>query len=267
MLFFVVAFAHEAKAVIKHYNLTRIEPSPFALYGNGNVALIVSGMGASSALIATTHLLTRFNATQDDTLINLGICAATENFSLGQTLIAHTISDNASQKNIYPDLRFSHPFHEVHLYTANQPQDQPLPKAEAVDMEAFFVLQAARIFLPTSKLFIAKVVSDHFDTAVPDKTKVHTWMSALLEDILPIINAMQTEKSQAIHYTQTLQTELDKLSTALQLTQTQSHLLLSHLNYYILRHHKEPLLPKYIQQTHKKEQKDAFNKLLTLLAS
>ncbi len=267
MRFFVIALLHEAKAIIKHYQLKRVEPSLFEVYADKETALIVSGMGRDNALMATTYLLSTYRAQASDVLFNLGICAANANFCLGETLIVHSITYHHEHKSIYPDMRYKHPFKEVTLTTVNEPQDEALPGVQALDMEAYFVLLAARMFIPTSHLFVAKVVSDHFSRVIPDKKDVASWMESLLMNVLPIIEALGNEAPQGITYSLALSQELDKLTRSLQLTQTQSHLLLSHLNYYILRHKKEPLLPKYVEHHHKKEQKDAFTKLLTLLAS
>lgn len=269
MMYFTMALLAEAKPLIKDLKLTLTQQSPFQIYSNEMIKLIITGMGQEQALMATTHLLTKYPPTDRDLVVNFGIAGAAKDFTIGELVVAHTLLQQHSGKKIYPDMRLTHPFKELVLTTVNQVQTQDDPQLQAVDMEAFGVVQAALLFIKSSQVFVFKVVSDHFSATIPSKEKVAQWMTPHIEMLLALLDNAQHKLPQKLHYSPTLTQEIHKTIAVLKLTQTQANQLHDRIKGYILKHGKEPMMPKHLPEMiqHKKEQKDAFNKLLNLLAA
>ena len=262
MVYIVTALLAEAKPLIKKYKLSPEVQSPFSIYSNENIKLIITGIGGDLALMATTFLLTKFPPTSNAILVNLGITGSIH--PIGEALLAHTISSDRSGHSYYPDMRLTHPFREVVLHTVDTPIEEA-GNYEAVDMEAFYVYKAALAFLSSSQIMIFKVVSDNFSANIPSKEDVFGWIDTHLEMLFKLIETAIEKKPQTLSFSPQLQIEREKVQEALQLTKAQNDQFSDALKGYLLRNHTEPLLPKHLPMKHKKEQKDAFNKLLTLL--
>ncbi len=266
MIYIVTALAAEAKPVVKHLKLKLIAQKPYEIYAAEKYRLIISGMGRDQALMATTHLLSTFSPSPNDILVNIGIAAAQPTHLIGDAFIAHTLTDTLSGKHFYPDMRMDHPFKELALSTVDAPLDAKSPY-ESADMESFFIYKAALNYLSSAQIIIFKVISDHFSSAIPSKEAVFGWIEAHLEELFVQLENLEEKFPHKVAFSGLLQKEALKLIEALQLTKAQSDRLNDALKGYILRHKKEPLLPKYLPIQHKKEQKDAFAKIITLLAS
>lgn len=76
MIFVSIAMMPEARPIIDRFNLKMSKgENRFRIYENESIKLIVTGVGATNAMIATVYLLTRYGAKKTDCLINLGIAA------------------------------------------------------------------------------------------------------------------------------------------------------------------------------------------------
>lgn len=76
MIFITAAMVSEARPIIDRFSL-KINGSEnrFRIYENESIKLIITGVGATKAMIATVYLLTRYGAKKTDCLLNLGIAA------------------------------------------------------------------------------------------------------------------------------------------------------------------------------------------------
>ncbi len=263
-----MALLAEAKPLIKDLKLTLQQQTPFAIYANEDVMLIISGMGPDQALMATTHLLTKYPASPRDIIVNFGIAGAIKDYKIGEIITAHTIKNRQNRK-FYPDMRLSHPFKEVVLTSLDSVQTQESADIQAVDMEAYGVCQAALNFVKSSQIAVFKVISDHFSAAIPTKEQVYDWIQPHIEILMALLDNAQTKLPDKLSYSDTLQAKIEKNIMTLKLTQTQANQLHDRIKGYILRHGKEPMMPKPLPEMtqHKKEQKDAFNKLINILSS
>ena len=268
MIYFIVALLPEAKPLIKNLKLTLLRQTPFQIYGDEDSKLIITGIGKENALMATTHLLTHYSPMSSDILVNFGLAGAHKNFEIGEMILAHTLINAATNKKFYPDMRLSHPYKEVKLTTLSEVQTTPDPDVEVVDMEAYSVFQAALMFLKSSQLLTLKIISDHFSAVIPDKEQVDRWITPHLELLMALLKNYQEQLPKKLYYSQTLQDEIDKTTALLKLTNSQINQLQDQVKGYILRHGHEPLFPKHLSgfTQHKKEKKDAFIKLIDLLA-
>ena len=57
----------EADPFIVGLRLDQVESAPFAVYGNGNVILIISGIGKTNAAVATAYLILKYAPVKDTT--------------------------------------------------------------------------------------------------------------------------------------------------------------------------------------------------------
>lgn len=158
MKYIITALDAEARVFIEHYSLKRNFDLPYTLYKNDDMILLVCGMGKMSALMATSALLGYRIPKKEDILLNIGICGAPNEFSIGEALIIHQILDNG--RNYYPDILFSHALRETSLLCVNAPQSEPTEFP--VDMESAGVFLAASKFFKLHQMVFLKIVSDHF---------------------------------------------------------------------------------------------------------
>lgn len=66
----------EADPFIRALSLQELERKPFAIYGNGNLRLIISGVGKANAAMASAYLVQSFHPAR---MCNLGAAGATNN--------------------------------------------------------------------------------------------------------------------------------------------------------------------------------------------
>lgn len=86
MIFISTAMMSEARIFIDRLKLKmNKEENRFRIYENESIKLIITGVGATNAMIATVYLLTRYEAKKTDCLVNLGIAAIISTENVGGT--------------------------------------------------------------------------------------------------------------------------------------------------------------------------------------
>lgn len=267
MIYFSIALLAEAKPFIESEKLSLIQQTPFHIYANVSYTILITGMGKQNALIAVSHLLTKKIFGNDDILVNFGLAGAVEDFEIGSLVLGHSLHEKSSGKTCYPDMRLSHPYTEAKITTVNEVQTSIDKDIELVDMEAYGVYQAALFYLKSSQILTFKLISDHFCKDIPSKEQVYNWVTPHVAPLLSLLENYQNRLPSKVKFSATLQGEVDKTVVTLKLTTSQENQFNDALKGFILRENKEPLLPKHLPEfsTHKKEQKDAFSKLINLL--
>jgi len=168
----VMATMLEAKPFIEGISLAQIERTPFPLYKNNNIFLILSGIGKANAAMATFYVCRKI---KPDCIFNLGAAGAADfTCSLGEMF--HIIKifefDRPQFKSGKPRIHtplILNGFNTAKLATSDKavldPDERKLISKSAglVDMEGASVVQACRIF--QAKCCIFKFVSD-----TPDHT-------------------------------------------------------------------------------------------------
>ncbi len=149
----MVALKAEAQAFVDKFKLKN--------YKNSKLCVTVSGVGKENMQKATREVLK--NLTQDDIIINVGICGAGKNYAVGKLLINPKIScvDYEVSKN----------------------------KFDIVDMESDGFLQATK---DTKNRYIFKVVSDHFE---PKKVTKDGAKKLIFNKIDEIMKKVEDESS------------------------------------------------------------------------
>jgi adenosylhomocysteine nucleosidase len=80
----------EASPIIAHFNLRSYPDSPFPIYYNETMALIVSGIGKINCAAATAYLQVLRGGSLHSAWLNIGIAGHSE-YPLGKGLLVHQI--------------------------------------------------------------------------------------------------------------------------------------------------------------------------------
>jgi len=261
MTYFVLALSAEARPLLTHFGLKRIDALPYPLYTDENSVLIVTQPGYENALMATSALLGYRPPEKEDILLNIGLCAAPESFEIGTLLLAHKISYGIH--DYYPDILFLHPNDEIDLRTVDAAVSST--ESMAVDMEAHAVYKAASRFFKTHQMAFLKIVSDHF---APDNVTKELAIRLIGENIpalTQIIESMRHIVGDRRLFTDDELRQMNMIKTIL--TKSQASAFEDACHYYRLKR-ENPSPDTFYTMTpmhHKKEKRDYFEHLVQTL--
>ncbi len=167
MKLFIVALLHEAQILIDTFSLRCIEKSPYSVYQNASITVVISGVGTIHAAGATAFALSRYANT--DKIINYGTCAAHPDMTeaYGKLYLIEKIIDHCTHRVYHlPSRNLSLP--SATLYTFAQPLDNPKNRKVALaDMEGSAFYQTAIRFVPKEHVIVLKVVTDWMEEKIP----------------------------------------------------------------------------------------------------
>ena len=175
----VAAFYKEVVFIIKHYNLKKIN-SPFEVFVNDEIVVVVSGINKLNSAIATTYVLNNYDI---DFIINFGICGSSE-FEVGESFMINKINSN-----LYPDILYYHPFNESKIICSDKIVTNG--KFKLVDMESEGFFKAATKFLELENIFIIKIVSDNLVCFRPDDNFMDKLILPHLNNIISFIDSLE----------------------------------------------------------------------------
>lgn len=192
MLFIVCALACEAKPLISHFHLKNVrEPSPFPLYANDSIALIVSGVGKLQCAAAIGYLQGVMGNRQHTAWLNVGI-AGHASFELGKGILAHQIIDQMSKRSYYPTFVVDRPVETSTIWTVDKPEI--IYAGDAVfDMEAAAFWSVASRFATAELIHCYKIISDNRQsgTSYLNKEQVGKLVQAHVNSIETFILSLQ----------------------------------------------------------------------------
>ena len=192
MINIITALNCEAQPLIARYKLkARAESSPFSIYSNDAMRLIVSGIGKISASAATSYLYAISDPMQHHIWFNVGV-AGHRYRSLGEGILAHKVSDMGSKKSWYPTCIFKAPCDTACLETHDKSVSLYPPDA-AVDMEASGFYETACRFSTTEFIHCFKVISDNADSPLHKLDK--KLAERLIKEKLELIDILLKELS------------------------------------------------------------------------
>jgi nucleoside phosphorylase len=173
LLYVVVALKSEAQAFVDAYKLTKSKLGNFTYFSNHEMRLIISGLGVTNARDATQTLINHFDIVDEDKYLNIGICAASSHYKIGDTLEIGSI--------VYEDIVYSFDTIKQEITCLDEAADEE--KYEIVDMESYGFYDAV-IHNPAIKNFsILKVVSDHFEPHKVTKDATKALIFNAIKDI------------------------------------------------------------------------------------
>jgi hypothetical protein len=160
----VTALMCEARPLIDALKLKRIHShSPFTIFSNGEIFLIISGIGKINAAAATTFLHAMTQLPSHAFYINLGIAGSDR--PVGELVAAHKITDAQSQHVWYPNINLHKFKHTANLVTVDQPR-QDYSNNTLIDMEASGFFPIAAKFAGHDQVQVLKVVSDNHENPI-----------------------------------------------------------------------------------------------------
>ena len=254
----VVALSAEAKPIIENYKLQLID-SKLQVYKNETILLIISGIGKINAIIATTHLASKYNP---KIFINIGIAGTKEsNISIGDVFLVNKIYDIETNRYYFPDMLYKLDMSERDISTSIKPLDNPaLLSTSLVDMESSGFFIAAARFVTNENIFIIKVISDYLDITIQNKETVGKLMSLTIKTLDKIL--LIKPISQNILDNDEI-VRLEQIGLELKLSKTQSNQLKEFTIYKKLQENNTLFLDKLEgQNIQNKEQR---NKLISEL--
>lgn len=184
-VYIVTALQSEANPLIEHYKLKSVRSRPFREFASDSVRLIVSGMGKINTAAATAALLHNEDNIDRAICVNIGI-AGHGSLPLGETFVAHRVSDTISGSDWYPQMTFNPACPSSQLHTVESPSSD-YPKNAGLDMEASAFYPLAIRYITAELCQILKVVSDTPDHAIDNLDK-HT-VSELICNAMPAITS------------------------------------------------------------------------------
>ena len=152
MLYIICALKSEAQAFVDKYKLPKSKQ-------NNAINLITSGIGKEHMFIATQKVVQKM--TQEDIIVNVGICGANKNYKIGQLI-------DGFKENL----------------TCVDTQVQKSSIYELVDMESSGFIDATK---GIKNRYIFKVVSDNFEPQIVTKELAKQLIFNKIDDINTII--------------------------------------------------------------------------------
>lgn len=160
MLNIVVAMIHEARPLIDHYRMIKLQGThPFMIYTIADLTLIISGMGKINAAAATAYLQALSLDKGRMAWLNLGI-AGHRTLDLGRGFVAHRVRDGATGHSYYPSLVQKFPCPTSDLITVNQ-VEHAYQNDGGYDMEASAYFKIALRCSTLELIHCYKIVSDN----------------------------------------------------------------------------------------------------------
>lgn len=229
MIYLITALDAEARPLIDHYRLKRVYDLPYTVYRGESLLLLVTQPGRGNAMMAVSALLGYALPSQNDILINVGVCAAPQEYPLGEALIIHQIFDQT--RRYYPDILYPHGVRESSLICVDAPQSAP--SEHPVDMESAGVFAAASRFFPLHRVAFLKIVSDHFEPERVSKEGVIEAVKHHVETLVTVINGLRSVAAKAPLFTPHEREEIERLKRFF--TKSQGDALEDALAYFRLK--------------------------------
>ena len=152
MLYVHTALKSEAQAFVDRYKLTKRRLDQFTFYTNATMCVIISGIGIEQTQKSLGILTKYFPPASDDIFINVGICAASYKYTIGELIEVACVKHKDQTYTLK---------HHINTYINCVDTPQFTSEYEIVDMESFGFYTALKD--KTQHLHIFKVVSDHFE--------------------------------------------------------------------------------------------------------
>ena len=196
----ITAMAVEGNVFRSAWGLKAMDTGgPFRCYGDDDRILVISGSGKVRCASAAAWLLSQFPEIRDGVLLNAGI-AGSGSLEIGSAHIIHQAVDTATDRRLYPDILFTHPYGEATLHTVDKPVDKRtagMGEDDLIDMEGAAFLQAAQLWMPCHRTHLVKVISDNLAPDQVDRGDIARLMENALPAVEHIIGAVSCDREQS----------------------------------------------------------------------
>ncbi|MDE7266719.1 MAG: hypothetical protein K2N89_04560, partial [Lachnospiraceae bacterium] len=202
MIYIFTALYCEAHIFIRHFNLIKDQESTwFQQFYNeaAGIRLAVTGVGEIAAAAVISSVCSVYKPTQDDLLLNIGICAhTTKNDGI---FLCNKIIEKATGRTFYPDMLYRHNFAEGTIVTGMRPyhfNNDAIQMPEGTlaetlyDMEAAAVYQTGIHFFGPHQMIFLKIVSDRGSVEDISKERTELLMEKYKDCIFDYIGQIST---------------------------------------------------------------------------
>ena len=221
----ITALPAESRVFIDALNLKPILDQGWRLCGNSEYLLLQTGIGKLKAAAAVSALL---HSRQDiRAIVNAGIAGGSTH--IGDTFLAHQVTDQGSGEKWYPHLPPQRVVDSIPT-SSIKTLDRPSVEYQAdtlFDMEAAGIMSAASNYLTTDAIQFIKVVSDN--AQAPLASFKPSMVTTLMQPTVSIVMSIgkwlsETDNAQ----TRSLSTHAlhDKITASIRHTATEKHQLL-----------------------------------------
>jgi len=235
MIYLITALDAEAKPLCDHYRLKRDSSLPYTLYRNDEMTLLIGGIGKANTMMALSALLGWRIPETGDILINIGICGAPSEYTIGEALLIHQLFEG--ERRYYPDILYPHTLREVSLVCIDSPQS--IVRDYPVDMESSAIFQAASRFFKLHQMAFIKIVSDHFTPESVTKEGAMDLVRSHVNTLDELIRNLQSIQVDASLFTSQERQEINAFKE--HFTKSQGDALEDALNYFRLKNPEQSL--------------------------
>ncbi len=168
MIYIQCALVAEASFMIEGYALSKSDDRHFPIYENENIKLIISGIGKVYAASATTYLLQKYHAANEDKIYNIGTCTSKKkHHHIGELFTIKKLIEASTDKVYHL------PCKGESLTCVDKALDSNLGiKSPLADMESVGFYLAAKKFITSRHIMIVKVISDKTDSTLPKEKEI-----------------------------------------------------------------------------------------------
>ena len=187
----VVALPSEARPLISELSL---RPEAMAhgikLYVRADFRLLISGIGKIASASAVGVLAGMSKARERQIWLNVGI-AGHATLPVGDIAIAHSVTEVASGKVLYPSIAFPPSIPSVALHCFDEPTSN-YPPDTLCDMESAGFYAAAARFADAEFIQLVKVVSDNREAHLSglDRGKISGLVHKNIDQIITLIDQL-----------------------------------------------------------------------------
>ena len=187
----ICALPSEAQALVAHWRLNAQRERPFRVYGDGDLRVLVSGVGSHASAAAVGYAAGLDDSRADDICLNIGI-AGHAHHALGTPLLAARVSHHGRDLAWYPSLVFTPPCATSALITYDHAVTD-YPTDACCDMEASGFMAATSRIASGDLVQVFKVVSDNAASGIGviERTRVHGLMQAALPAITALVERVR----------------------------------------------------------------------------
>ncbi|MCQ2466205.1 MAG: hypothetical protein MJ166_01670 [Clostridia bacterium] len=237
MITFITALYEEAKSIINTYKMKkRLDETFFQYFASSEAELIITGSGYSNAYKAVTRHFSLREPSIDDIVINVGICGASSDYSVGELYYINRINDCVFDRTYYPDLLYKSSFRQTAVSSFNKVVTNTDEVSGLVDMEAGAIYDALSAYFSPDRVFFFKVVSD-ITSANTDFSRVDidglvsSNLEAIVDFAMPISDFLCGYNSNVIVFEGVEEELISSLQEALSMTQSMKDLFSRLLKY------------------------------------
>jgi hypothetical protein len=187
---FVIAFQAEARPMIDHLHLKKVEGTQFPHFQSDEHNLVICGMGKARARQGAEYLLTH-QEEKNLPWLNLGI-AGHGNLNQGTAFLAGKIEDDESRETFFPPLIFPKYLPVSSIISCKEPSSKYRPEY-GYDMEAHAFYKALAGHSLRELIQVVKIVSDNPCSPLEqvNPKMASKWIEQNLENVMRLVRDME----------------------------------------------------------------------------